>query len=339
MPLYPLSLNVNSNYNAIYQSDGDSNGIFYYLGTNKNSQAWSNPVLDNIVNISLSSFYTSLLSSSNISYNHPEYLVNGQENIFVATANIPNSYYLIDLKSYTLCPNYYSIRARNYDAQNPQNWQLQASADNINWDILDSRSNNPLSPNQWLSISLPNIVKSYRYFKIVETGLSTINNENNALPLGSSSYIFSLGQIEFYGLLSISNQEPIFSSFSRLTSSFYVSSFSANSRILSSIQLSKTFILLQLITYFPTRVRLYTASKYQQADINRAIGLTPTGDHGVIFDGVSNAGLLTINLAPIVVGSSLELIPTAFIPCTVDNLSSSNITDFSFDIAYLPLEL
>lgn len=163
-----------------YVSDGDTNGLFYWIGTKEGTQSWSNPIATHLIYANMSSQYDS-------SHFHPEYLFDRQVNDDIATANIPNSFYQIDLVNIAFQPNYYSIRARNYNANNPQSWNLLGSVDTTSWDVLDTVTNNPLSQNQWCSRPV-STNKSYYYFRIVQTGLST-----------SGDNIFCVGEFEIYG--------------------------------------------------------------------------------------------------------------------------------------------
>ena len=163
-----------------YTSDGDINGLFYWIGTKQGTQAWVNPHTANLLIAGMSSSYNS-------DHFHPEYLFDRQPNSSIATANIPNSFYEIGLLNSTIKPNYYSLRARNFYANNPTGWKVLFSETTANWDELDSVTNTPLAQNQWVSRPLT-ATKDYKYIKIVAQGAST-----------SGDNIFCIGEFEVYG--------------------------------------------------------------------------------------------------------------------------------------------
>lgn len=72
-------------------------------------------------------------------------------------------------------------------------------------------------------------------------------------------------------------------------------------------------------TSAPVRVRLYTTVEKRDADLARAIGTDPTGDHGLLFEVVTTTGQLSYQVSPGVYISTDS--PT--VPVTVTNLSGS----------------
>lgn len=168
--------------NLTYASDGDTNGLFYYAGTLGGKAAWQNPAAINQIVISMSSAY----SSQN---NDATQLTNRQPSSAIATSDTPGSFYQIYINYYAITPNYYSLRARDYPANNPTGWIIKASVDGSTWDTLDTVSNLPLAQNQWISRALTGVTKSYRFFQIVENGLSS-----------SGDNIFCIGEFEVYGI-------------------------------------------------------------------------------------------------------------------------------------------
>lgn len=76
-------------------------------------------------------------------------------------------------------------------------------------------------------------------------------------------------------------------------------------------------------TDVPARVRLYATAAQRDADVSRAIGTDPTGDHGLLLEYVTTASQLTGTLTPVVDGYSLESTPSTGIPITITNLSGA----------------
>lgn len=171
-----------------YASDGDANGLFYWLGTNRGIQNWQNPHVANFINISLSSFFSS-------EFAFPESLVNRSLSNNTATADGTGNTFTVDLGiKNTLNCNYYSLRGRNSLSGHPRGWKFQASTNSTTWIDLDTQTNNStINQNIWFSTPITDS-GYYRYFRILNTG---INN-------GGDTYL-GLGEWEFYGTL---NTEP-----------------------------------------------------------------------------------------------------------------------------------
>ena len=164
--------------NLAFVSNGDSNGLFYFIGTNSRSIAWVNPAGN-----SLTITASSIASGSLIS------LTNRQNSDFL-TNSVANSWVKFQVAGKLKC-NYYSIRTRaaNVDYY-PRNWILQGSNNGADWIDLNIQVNNTTlsSVGQWLSLPVVTNV-SYSSFRILQNGLNS-----------SNSHFFCLDEIELYGL-------------------------------------------------------------------------------------------------------------------------------------------
>ena len=167
-------------------TSGDINGVFYYYGTNFGVGAWVNPH-------TAQRLIASLSSSLDATHNNPQLLVDREPSHFIATSNTANSHFKIDLTlGKALRCSHYSLRGRTFDSNHLRNWALQGSNDDINWTSLDVQNNNiAIGVNTWFDkdLTLTNST-SYRYFRVLNTGL-TSSNDNLA----------TLGEIELYGIL------------------------------------------------------------------------------------------------------------------------------------------
>lgn len=167
--------------NLTYASDGDSNGVFYWLGTNYGNQNWTNPHTAGRIIVSLSQAYDA-------NNNNPDALVNRNFPDGAATNNDPNAYIEIDLIQNRLKPNYCSIRSNTYSPSKLQFLQIIASSDRVNWDVLSTETNHTnFNQDEWFSVAM-NSSNYYRYLRIRQTGATTKND-----------YIIALSEIEFYG--------------------------------------------------------------------------------------------------------------------------------------------
>ncbi|POH63643.1 MULTISPECIES: hypothetical protein [Cryobacterium] len=93
-----------------------------------------------------------------------------------------------------------------------------------------------------------------------------------------------------------------------------------------AITLAKSYRLLSISTDKPCRIRLYATVAQQAADAARAIGTDPTGNHGLMLEYVSTAGVLAATLSPAVDGTNLEATPSTAIPISIQNLSGGAST-------------
>lgn len=112
----------------------------------------------------------------------------------------------------------------------------------------------------------------------------------------------------------------------RITTSFTTAPLAANGVQTGRVALGVSYHLMQVITDQPSRIRLYTDSDKQSADVTRDIGIDPKGDHGLQFEFVSIASALRLDCAPPVTGTNTESPLTARIPITVTNLSNGIAT-------------
>ena len=81
--------------------------------------------------------------------------------------------------------------------------------------------------------------------------------------------------------------------------------------------IASRYQLLHITANCACRFRLYTSANQRDNDLGRAIGVDPTGNHGLLFEFVTTPSLLSADLTPIVDGYS----NTANIPYSVTNLS------------------
>jgi hypothetical protein len=120
-----------------YTYDFDENGALYFLGTKGKRHQYRNPHEINMVKA-----FASSVSKGEVSDFVGRNLVN------LRTENEENSFFGVDLgNNRTLVPTAYSLRNRNSSSHVMLCWNLEASNDRINFEILDTRifsnSNNP----------------------------------------------------------------------------------------------------------------------------------------------------------------------------------------------------
>ncbi|MEH2448938.1 MAG: hypothetical protein V7K18_25080 [Nostoc sp.] len=171
----PSALPVTKLY---YESNGDSKGLFYYLGTVGKTQPWANPTSKGLT-----------IQASTTGSGSVQSIVNRDESEFY-TNNIPSSWVSFNIGTSKLKCNCYSIRARNNTAYYIRNWKLQGSDDGSTWIDLDTQTNNTTLANasQWISIPINNASAAYSWFRVLNYGLDSEGHN-----------YFTLGEVELYG--------------------------------------------------------------------------------------------------------------------------------------------
>ena len=173
------------NREFIYQSDFDTNGIIYYLGSQGGTAAWTNPADLGAVEITSTELATNSLSTASFI---------GREVVRCVTRNVASAFFCVDLKTHTVRPTKYTLRHySSWDTEALRNWRFEASLDGSSWQLLrehsaDTALNGRGSSSTW---DIPTSVSgAFRYFRILQTG----PNSNQNLYLACSGF-------ELYGTL------------------------------------------------------------------------------------------------------------------------------------------
>lgn len=96
------------------------------------------------------------------------------------------------------------------------------------------------------------------------------------------------------------------------------------------------FLLYKVESNKPARIQVYATAADRTADAGRAIGVAPTGDHGVMLDQVLPSGMLAKRLTPAVHGFSTEDPLTGGVALRVTNLDTTG--DVTFSITFVQTE-
>lgn len=178
-----------------YVSDGDANGIFYFIGRNLGTAAWTNP--------DTAAYLVSVRSSDNGGTAND--LVNrAAENTY--SLNAANSWIAVDLGAgRSAVVSDYSLRLRNVvDTRAMRNWKLQgtntsasnsvADLDAATWTDIDTRVGDTTmaaSSGSWGFYTVPGSPSGYRYLRILQNGVN-----------GLGDNYLTLCEWELYGVLS-----------------------------------------------------------------------------------------------------------------------------------------
>jgi hypothetical protein len=112
----------------------------------------------------------------------------------------------------------------------------------------------------------------------------------------------------------------------RATVSKTTSSLAAGSWQATTIALANGYRLYRVTCSAPARVRLYATAAQRDADASRAMGASPSGNHGLVFEFIGGTGLLSMDVTPCIEGFDGKATPDGAIPLTVDNTGTSSAT-------------
>ncbi len=186
---------VPEGFPLVYSSDGDANGVFYYIATNGYISSWTNPVTALLVSI----------VPSNSTSNTVDALVDRAASAFYVNA-ASNNFLGIDLGTKrTLSVNQYTIRARAESSHNMKNWKLQGSESvagtdaaaygSATWEDIDVRVDDTFLVNSntyhTYTCNAGN-TKKYRWLRILQNGANH-----------SGGDFLCLGEFEFYGAIRV----------------------------------------------------------------------------------------------------------------------------------------
>lgn len=123
---------------------------------------------------------------------------------------------------------------------------------------------------------------------------------------------------------------------SRTTATLTTGTLAPSAYETGTIPLSKSYRLLNVQFSSPARIRLYSTVAQRDADVARAMGIDPIGNHGLMFEQVATS-ILFYDLSPQIDGYDGKASPDGNIPYTITNLDSSNRA-ITFTTKYLVTE-
>ena len=160
----------------VYTSDGDTSGVFYFLGTDRGASSWQNPYTSGRIDILMSSF---------LGGQSPREALVNRAPAHVHTSLETNPWITFDLKENRLNLNYCSYRFRDNDPQYmPNRLIVSGSNDNVSFTQIADQSIAPVV-NGWASFPVSS-AESYQYIRFT-------------VPIRT---YFTAGEFELYGTLS-----------------------------------------------------------------------------------------------------------------------------------------
>jgi hypothetical protein len=165
-----------------HESDFDTNGILYYLGTNELTDNWQNPADMGLVRVEACSLQHN---------SQPKSAIVGREAVRCVSQPNQDQWFVIDFLERRIVPSKYTLRHySSYDTEALRNWNLEGSTDGTNWVCLRAHRDD-LSlqkKGQAITFEIQNCTESYSKFRIFMTG----KNSND-------HWYLSLSGFELYG--------------------------------------------------------------------------------------------------------------------------------------------
>jgi len=197
-----------------HESDFDTNGLIYYLGTQRNTQEWVNPAKDCRRSPDGNSITGSLLIPivSAVASGNPK-VVCERGGAGGYTTPVPNSFLGVDLGVSTnvlLSPSHYTFSTRSHGGtpRAIRNWEFQGSRDGINWVLIRKHTDDASledvrgASHTWEVDSLGHF---YRAFRIVQTGPNAYKSTGGHVQDNVAQLNF--GCMELYGCAMLTNNE------------------------------------------------------------------------------------------------------------------------------------
>jgi HECT-domain (ubiquitin-transferase)/Regulator of chromosome condensation (RCC1) repeat/SPRY domain/Kelch motif len=112
-----------------YESDMDKNGLCYYLGTQRGTAPWENPMDLGLIEVTASTYKSDAA---------PIQSVVGRTAVRAVTEPQENSWFCIKFKDTEIAPTHYTLRHyATYDVEALRNWRFEASNDDgKTWTVL-----------------------------------------------------------------------------------------------------------------------------------------------------------------------------------------------------------
>jgi hypothetical protein len=159
----------------VYNEDFDKNGIIYHIGSAGKTREWVNPASREIRVITVKS--CELMKDS-----EPAFCWIGRKTVRCVTRNLMNSWFSVDFIDHFICPTHYTLRHySSWDTEALRNWVFEASNDEKNWVLIDTRNNDSSLSSKGASKTFSvSLSKHFRIFRIRLTGLNSNNHYNLA---------------------------------------------------------------------------------------------------------------------------------------------------------------
>jgi hypothetical protein len=176
----------------VYQSDGDTNDVFHWIGTNYGAGSWEQPTNTDRLEVTSKTPNNGYYSDRDLtnrvgSDQGSPWLYQGSGDAWIQ----------FNLKTQKIILSGYSIRNGSYSSEAPRNWKIQGSNDAVEWTDLDVRSQDTTlqAANSWVTkTTLTNpSPTAYQHLRIYLYG-----------GTASGSTTYCLSEFQVYGIVPLS---------------------------------------------------------------------------------------------------------------------------------------
>lgn len=177
-----------STVSLVFSSDGDTNGVFYFIGTAGITASFTNP--QSVGSAPLVVTASGVLGGTE----EPVAALSDRTAGHFYTTNVASSWVKFDLGvGRSLVLTAYSYRSRTgFTGDFPTQWKLEGSNDDSTYTVIDGpRTVSITAQNQWLTTTIAGQTIGYRYFKWTQTAVNS-----------ASTNYFVFGEAELYGSFS-----------------------------------------------------------------------------------------------------------------------------------------
>lgn len=174
-----------------FVSNFDENGVLWWLGSKQGTSAWKNPMELGLVEVTVAK---SKADSAPIS------AVVGREVVRCLCHDMPNGWFVIDLKEIRVRPSAYMLRHySSWDTEALRNWNFEGSPDGgLTWILLRAHTNDTTLEQKGQAYTWPlsGVTQWFSQFRVYMTGPNS--NDHNYLCLSG---------FELYGEVSMVTPE------------------------------------------------------------------------------------------------------------------------------------
>merc|ERR1719219_3101414 len=144
-------------------TDGDENGILFYLGSYGQQAKWENPGMMEMI----------LVGSSEMMHDSEKNLaIVGRRSVRCVTKPAASCFFVIDLVNKYIQPTHYSLRHyASWDTECLRNWDLEGSIDGNVWLLLRKHVNDESlnGRGKWFTWEINSMNLAFSRFRIKQT--------------------------------------------------------------------------------------------------------------------------------------------------------------------------
>lgn len=193
-----MGLRIQPGASLIWVSNGDTNGLLYYIGTNYGAESWANPQTRGVLLFVGGGSYTGSSPSGFLSDRATTEDGNlSLDSIYLdvgAGNKIAITDYTLQSINYNVGGNTWAQRSWTLQGSNNVSGTDETAFNAATWTTLDTRSGDAtmgFGASQWGRYTIASAVIEYRFFRFINPGASRSD--------GGGAAVFKIAEIELYG--------------------------------------------------------------------------------------------------------------------------------------------